>query len=93
MTFEGKRNQGYFCSNRGDTRGYDHIYSFFNPEIVQTVKGWVYEQDGYELTSAQVYMVGNDGTNLKLSVRATAASPRRSSPTSTMCCSPPARDF
>ena len=69
MTFEGKRNQGYFCSNRGDQRGYDHIYSFFNPEIVQTVKGWVYEQDGYELTAAQVYMVGNDGTNLKLSVR------------------------
>ena len=69
MTFEGKRNQGYFCSNRGDTRGYDHISSFFNPEIVQTVKGWVYEQDGYELTSAQVYMVGNDGTNLKLSVK------------------------
>ena len=69
MTFEGKRNQGYFCSNRGDNRSYDHIYSFFNPEIVQTVKGWVYEQDGYELTSAQVYMVGNDGTNTKLSVR------------------------
>ena len=69
MTFEGKRNQGYFCSNRGDTKGYDHIYSFYNPEIVQTVKGWVYEQDGYELPAAQVYMVGNDGTNLKLSVR------------------------
>ena len=69
MTFEGKRNQGYFCSNRGDTRSYDHIYSFFNPEIVQTVKGWVYEQEGYELTAAQVYMVGNDGTNQKLSVR------------------------
>jgi outer membrane protein OmpA-like peptidoglycan-associated protein len=69
MTFEGKRNQGFFCSNRGDTRGYDHIYSFYNPEIIQTVKGWVYEQDGYELTAAQVYMVGNDGTNLKLSVR------------------------
>ena len=69
MTFEGRLNRGYFCSNRGDTRGYDHIYSFYNPEIVQTVKGWVYEQDGYELTAAQVYMVGNDGTNLRLSVR------------------------
>ena len=69
MTFEGLLNQGYFSSSRGDTRGMDHIYSFFNPEIVQTVKGWVYEQDGYELTEAQVYMVGNDGTNLKLSVR------------------------
>ena len=69
MTFEGLLNQGYFSSSRGDTRGMDHIYSFFNPEIVQTLKGWVYEQDGYELTDAQVYMVGNDGTNLKLSVR------------------------
>lgn len=69
LTFEGKLNQGFFCSSRGDMRGLDHIYSFYNPEIVQTVKGWVYEQDGYELTAAQVYMVGNDGTNLKLSVR------------------------
>ena len=68
MTFEGRHNRGYFCSNRGDIRGYDHIYSFYNPEIIQTVKGWVYEQDGYELPAAQVYMVGNDGTNLKLNV-------------------------
>ena len=69
MTFEEQLNKGFFCSNRGDNRGYDHIYSFYNPEIVQTVRGWVYEQDGYELPAAQVYMVGNDGTNLKLSVR------------------------
>ena len=69
MTFEGLKNQGYFSSNRGDGKGWDHIYSFYNPEIIQTVKGWVYEQDGYELPAAQVYMVGNDGTNLKLSVK------------------------
>ena len=68
MTFEGRLNKGFFSSNRGDARGYDHIYSFYNPEIIQTVKGWVYEQDGYELPAAQVYMVGNDGTNIKLSV-------------------------
>ncbi len=69
MTFEGPHNRGYFCSNRGDGRGWDHIFSFEKPEIIQTVKGWVYEMDGYELTAAQVYMVGNDGTNEKLSVR------------------------
>jgi len=69
MTFEGMQNKGFFASSRGDMRGWDHIYSFYNPEIVQSVKGWVYEQDGYELPAAQVYMVGNDGTNLKLSVR------------------------
>ena len=69
MTFEGLHNRGFFSSNRGDGKGWDHIYSFEKPEVIQTVKGWVYEQDGYELTQAQVYMVGNDGTNMKLSVK------------------------
>lgn len=69
MTFEGPHNRGFFSSNRGDGRGWDHIYSFEKPEVVQTVKGWVYEMEGYELPAAQVYMVGSDGTNLKLSVK------------------------
>lgn len=69
MTFEGPHNRGFFSSNRGDGRGWDHIYSFEKPEIIQTVKGWVYEMEGYELPAAQVYMVGSDGTNLKLSVK------------------------
>ena len=69
MTFEGPHNRGFFSSNRGDARGYDHIYSFEKPEIIQTVKGWVYEMEGYELPEALVYMVGSDGTNLKLSVK------------------------
>ncbi len=68
MTFEGDKNKGFFSSNRGDAHGWDHIYSFECPEITQTVKGWVYERDGYELPQAVVYMVGNDGTNLQLSV-------------------------
>lgn len=68
MTFEGNKNRGFFSSNRGNAHGWDHIYSFENPEIIQTVKGWVYEREGYELPQAVVYMVGNDGTNLRLSV-------------------------
>ncbi|MBQ4028284.1 MAG: OmpA family protein, partial [Prevotella sp.] len=68
MTFEGPYNRGYFCSNRGNGRGWDHIFSFENPEIVQAIKGWVYEIDGYELPAAQVHLVGDDGTNTKLSV-------------------------
>lgn len=68
MTFEGNKNRGFFSSNRRDAHGWDHIYSFENPEIIQTVKGWVYEREGYELPQAVVYMVGNDGTNLRLSV-------------------------
>ena len=69
MTFEGAHNKGFFSSNRGDGRGWDHIYSFEKPEILQTVTGWVYEMEGYELPSAQVYIVGNDGTNKTLSVK------------------------
>lgn len=69
MTFEGPHNRGFFSSNRGDARGWDHIYSFEKPEIIQTVKGWVYEMEGYELPDALVYMVGSDGTNLKLNVK------------------------
>lgn len=69
MTFEGMQNKGFFSSNRGDGRGWDHIFSFENPEIVQTIRGWVYEQDGYELTAAEVRLVGSDGTNERLGVR------------------------
>ena len=69
MTFEGLHNRGFFSSNRKDGRGYDHIYSFENPEIVTTMKGWVYEMDGYELPAALVTVVGNDGTYKKLPVK------------------------
>ena len=69
MTFEGPYNRGFFSSNRNDGRGWDHIYSFENPEIVQNVVGWVYEQDGYELQAAEVYIIGNDGTNTKTNVK------------------------
>ena len=69
MTFDGVHNRGFYCSSRGDGKGWEHIFSFECPEILQTVTGWVYEKDGYELPEALVYMVGNDGTNLKLSVK------------------------
>ena len=69
ICFEGVRNRGYFSSSRSTGgRGWDKIYEFSYPEQFQTVKGWVYEQDGYELPAAQVYMIGSDGTNKKLSV-------------------------
>lgn len=69
MTFEGAHNRGFFSSSRNDGRGYDHIYYFENPEIVQLIKGWVYEADGYELNAAEVRLVGSDGTNKRISVK------------------------
>ena len=69
ITFETVHNRGFFSSNRNDARGYDHIYSFEYPEIIQTIKGWVYEVDGYELPASQVYVIGDDGTNKRLIVK------------------------
>ena len=80
MTFEGEYNRGFFSSNRGDARGWDHIYSFDNPEIIQTVKGWVYEMDGYELPAAQVYCVGDDGTNEKITIKSDGSFTKTLSP-------------
>lgn len=69
ITFEGKYQHGYFSSNRGGGRGWDKLYGFYYAEARQFVKGWVYEQDGYELPQALVYLVGNDGTNLQITPR------------------------
>ena len=63
MTFEGAYNRGYFSTSRNDGRGNDHIWWFENPEVVQLIKGVIYEMDGYGLPDAEAYIVGSDGTN------------------------------
>ena len=80
MTFEGHYTRGYFSSNRGDARGWDHIYSFYLPETVHTLTGWVYEKDGYELTDGIVYLIGNDGTNEKISMKTDGSFSKRITP-------------
>jgi outer membrane protein OmpA-like peptidoglycan-associated protein len=68
ITFAPGLYRGYFSSNRGDARGWDHIYSFILPETVHTLHGWIYEKDGYELPEGVIYMIGNDGTNTNFGV-------------------------
>lgn len=68
MTFAPGLYRGYFSSNRGDARGWDHIYSFLLPETLHTLYGWIYEKDGYELPEGVIYMIGNDGTNTSFGV-------------------------
>lgn len=71
ITFDGLHNRGFFSSSRSTGgRGWDKLYEFSHPEVLTTVKGWVYEQDGYELPESQVYMIGSDGTNQKLVLKA-----------------------
>lgn len=68
ITFAPGLYRGYFSSNRGDARGWDHIYSFYLPETVHTLYGWIYEKDGYELPEGIIHIVGEDGTNSNFGV-------------------------
>lgn len=69
LTFESEHQRGFFSSNRGDARGWDHLYSFEIPEALYTVTGWVYDKEAYELPEATVNIVGRDGTNMKVNVK------------------------
>ncbi|MCM1522358.1 MAG: OmpA family protein [Muribaculaceae bacterium] len=59
------REEGYFSSNRGDGRGYDHLYSFVLPDLKITISGWVLDKDEEPVPNAVIRIVGNDGSNQK----------------------------
>ena len=59
------REAGYFSSNRGDGRGYDHLYSFELPDLKILISGWVLDKDEEPVPNAVIRIVGNDGSNQK----------------------------
>jgi peptidoglycan-associated lipoprotein len=69
ITFEGRKERGFFSSNRNDSRGADHIYSFERPGIQVFVEGWVLDKDEEIIDNAVVRMVGKDGTDQRIFVR------------------------
>ena len=69
ITFAGKQNRFFFCSNRNDARGYDHIYSFERPTITIFIEGIVNDVDEYPIEDATVRIVGKDGLNVKVPVK------------------------
>ena len=69
ITFAGKEERGFFCSNRDDARGYDHIYSFELPTITIFIEGIVNDVDEYPIEDATVRIVGKDGLNVKVPVK------------------------
>ncbi len=64
ITF-GPGESGFFSSNRGDGRGYDHIYSFILPDLKITISGWVLDKDEEPVPNAVIRIVGDDGSNQK----------------------------
>ncbi len=64
ITF-GSGESGFFSSNRGDNRGYDHIYSFQLPDLKILISGYVLDKDEEPVPNAVIRIVGNDGSNRK----------------------------
>ena len=64
ITF-GKGESGFFSSIRHDARGYDHIYSFVEPDLKITISGYVLDRDEEPVPNAVIRIVGNDGSNQK----------------------------
>ncbi len=64
ITF-GDGESGFLSSNRGDARGYDHIYSFVLPDLKIQISGWVLDKDEEPVPNAVIRIVGNDGSNQK----------------------------
>lgn len=62
ITF-GLGETGFFSSNRGDARGYDHIYSFELPDLRITISGYVLDKDEEPVAGAIIRIVGDDGSN------------------------------
>lgn len=63
ITFEGRTERGFFSSNRGDIKGYDHIYSFEYPIIKTVIEGYIVDTDDEFITNSTIRIVGRDGTN------------------------------
>jgi peptidoglycan-associated lipoprotein len=70
IVFEGKKNRGYFTSNREGGRGDDDIWSFSLPSLTFNVKGNVFSEGssrtgkgkGETVEGVKVKVIGSDGS-------------------------------
>ena len=68
LTF-GEGESGLFSSNRGDARGFDHIFSFIKPELQIWISGYVVDKDDEPVPNAVIRIVGDDGSNQKTAAK------------------------
>lgn len=68
ITF-GIGESGFISSNRGDARGYDHIFSFIKPELQVWISGYVVDKDDEPVPNAVIRIVGDDGSNQKTAAK------------------------
>lgn len=68
ITF-GEGESGFFSSNRGDARGYDHIFKFVKPDLQIWISGYVVDKDDEPVPNAVIRIVGDDGSNQKTAAK------------------------
>ena len=61
IAFQGKENKGFFSSNRNDKKFYDHIWSFYQPELEFSISGNITDNKGEPISDAKIKVVGNNG--------------------------------
>ncbi|MCQ2214734.1 MAG: tetratricopeptide repeat protein [Bacteroidales bacterium] len=66
IVFQGNKEKGLLSSNRGNSKGIDHIYAFELPDVLLTMSGQLTDEKGNLVNKAFVRIVGSDGTNVKL---------------------------
>jgi peptidoglycan-associated lipoprotein len=69
IVFRGAQESGFFSSNRNSSKGVDDIFAFERPLIIPTLKGRVLNQEGLAVEGALLRIVGNNGTNVLVSVQ------------------------
>ncbi len=69
ITFAGLDESGLFSSNRGDAKGFDHIYSFEMPTVKRFVEGSVKNDNKQILADARLHIVNNNGYNSRQTVK------------------------
>lgn len=69
ITFFPKQEKGFFSSNRGNARGWDHIYSFEYPHFKTEITGIAWDKEDMPVPDVVIRIVGNNGTNMKIMTR------------------------
>lgn len=66
ITFDKVGEQGYFSSNRNQSKNYDRLYYFELPELVYAIEGKVTDEKGEPVSDAIVKLIGDNGDNVKM---------------------------